>query len=81
MDKITKFLKKLSKKEQKTLGYIVDQVSRGDISGLDVKKLKGEKNIFRVRQGNLRLIFLRIKDEVRVISVGRRNDNTYNKIR
>ena len=78
MDKISKFLKKLSKDSRCRLEQLISQILIGDLSGLDVKKLKGEINLFRVRKGDLRIIFLKTKDTVRIIDIDRRNDTTYN---
>lgn len=77
MDKIIKFLNKLSDKERNNLDQIISRVSAGDLSGLDVKKLKGERNIFRVRKGDLRVIFQKAHNSIVVIAVGRRSDTTY----
>ena len=78
MDKISKFLKKLPKDSRYLLEQLISQILIGDLSGLDVKKLKGEINLFRVRKGDLRIIFLKTKDTVRIIDIDRRNDTTYN---
>ena len=78
MDKISKFLKKLPKDSRYRLEQLISQILIGDLSGLDVKKLKGEINLFRVRKGDLRIIFLKTKDTVRIIDIDRRNDTTYN---
>ncbi len=77
MDKIYKFLQKLSSDERKILEDIIKQVKKGDLGGLDVKKLKGESNLFRIRRGDIRIIFLKNKNMVMLISVDRRSDNTY----
>ena len=78
MDKISKFLKKLPKDSRYRLEQLISQILGGDLSELDVKKLKGEVNLFRVRKGDLRIIFLKTKDTVRIIDIDRRNDTTYN---
>ena len=57
MDKIKKFLEKLSQKEKETTKEILSLLETNNVSGLDVKKLKGYENIFRVRKGKLRIIF------------------------
>ena len=52
MDKAKKFLRKLSNARQDELDGILLKIERGDTQGLDVKKLKGHKNLFRVRVGD-----------------------------
>lgn len=77
MDKIIKFLKKLSKKEQQRVLKIIKQLERNDLKNLHIKKLSGEQNIYRVRVGDIRIIFLHLKNESRIISIERRSDTTY----
>ncbi|MDO8572315.1 MAG: hypothetical protein Q7S11_00925 [bacterium] len=56
---------------------MIESVLVGDIARLDVKKLKGEKNVFRIRIGDLRIIFTYKKNLPRIVSIERRNDTTY----
>lgn len=77
-DKITKLLAKLSARELKQVREIIHRIISSDISGLDVKKLKGQTNIFRVRRGNLRIIFQKRGDaEPEILQISRRNEKTY----
>ena len=77
MDRADKLSRKLSEKERVKVIRAIELILVGDIARLDVKKLKGEKNIFRVRVGDLRIIFAHEKNLLRIISVDRRNDTTY----
>ena len=77
MDKIQKFLQKLSQKERTAIESIINQIIRRDITGIDVKKLRGEDHLFRVRKGNIRIIFSMKKDYAYIITIERRNDTTY----
>ena len=77
MDRVTKFLKKLTPKERKITEEIIVRVSAHDFSGLDIKKLKGVKNIFRIRKGNIRIIFLKDGVRISILSIERRSDTTY----
>ncbi len=78
MDKIKKFLKKLSKKELQKVLKILDLIESGNTDRLDIKRLTGHKNIFRVRVGDIRIIFIQSKIDYRLISIGRSSDTTYN---
>ena len=49
----------------------------GDVSTLDIKKLKGVDDIYRVRIGNLRIIFKKEPKDIRILDIGRRDENTY----
>ena len=57
MDKIDKFLLKLSLSERLILLGILEQIMISDIEMLDVKKLSWEKDLFRVRKWKIRIIF------------------------
>lgn len=78
MDKIKKAIKKFSKSERVIIKEIMSAIERGNISNLDVKKLKGYDNLFRARKGKLRIIFQMLDNENILIAVSRRNDRTYN---
>lgn len=79
-DKITKTLRKLTDKEQKILKKLINQIEEGDITGLDVKKLTGSHSIYRVRKGNIRILYhLDKNNKYKLISLERRSDTTYSK--
>ena len=78
MNKIDKYIRKLSPKDRSAILEILEQLSQGVIPGLDLKKLKGYENRFRVRKGTTRIIFhLDFNSHPIIESVERRNDNTY----
>lgn len=77
MDKIQKFLKRLNKKERVVVLEILSQLEHGSLEELDVKKLKGEDYVFRIRKGDIRIIVSRDGARFRVIRIERRNDTTY----
>lgn len=78
MDKIMKFLKRLSRKELKRVLKVIDDIEKGNTKKLDIKRLSGHKNIFRVRVGDIRILFIQSKTEYRLVSIERRSDTTYN---
>ena len=79
MDKIDKTLRNLCPIEKIWVLDIVAKISSGKIIDLDIKKLKGHNNIFRVRKGKLRIIYQLDKiGKPLLISIERRNDHTYN---
>jgi len=55
------------------------RVLNHDFDNLDIKKLKGEGGILRVRKGDIRIIFQKTKNKIFVLSVERRSDTTYSK--
>jgi mRNA-degrading endonuclease RelE of RelBE toxin-antitoxin system len=78
MVKIAKLLKKLSEKEREHVSSILSALLSGKTSDLDVKKLQGVEDIYRVRVGSLRIIFRKSKGDIRVLEISCRDSNTYN---
>lgn len=79
MDSITKLLRKLSAKEREHLEKVLVALLSGKISSLDIKKLTGVDNVYRVRVGSLRVIFQKQGDDIQILEISRRNENTYGK--
>lgn len=79
MDKIEKLLKKLHKIEFQTVMMMVEKILNNDASDLDIKKLTGQRNIFRARIGNIRIIFLKSSRDIEILEIMRRSDKTYKK--
>jgi mRNA-degrading endonuclease RelE of RelBE toxin-antitoxin system len=78
-DKIRKALDRLSPKERKAIDDLLVKIKNGQFDGLDWKKLKGRDGIYRVRKGEMRIIYrLNASGGVVVLEIGRRNDITYN---
>ena len=78
MDKIEKALQKLSGKDRKKIKEILARLQAGSFKNLDIKKLKGRNDIFRVRKGELRIIYrLSENKEIYIMAVERRSEKTY----
>ncbi|HRZ30130.1 MAG TPA: type II toxin-antitoxin system RelE/ParE family toxin, partial [Candidatus Paceibacterota bacterium] len=76
MDKISKALARLTTKEKETIAEIFSRIQSGKIIGLDLKKLKGYEDIYRVRFGKWRVIYRISKaGKIFLVSFGRRSDN------
>ena len=75
---LEKFLARVSSKEKKLLGNTIEKIITRNFIGLDIKKLTGQENIFRVRKGVFRIIFKVTKTDVKITTVTRRGDTTYN---
>lgn len=79
MDKIQKALQKLSPKEALIIKEVLNKIKTNNLSSLDLKKLKNNQNIFRIRKGQLRLIFSNDQSgPIKILAIERRSDNTYN---
>lgn len=77
-DKIAKLLAKLPRKQLDLFLDVLTKIQKGDLSGLDVKSLKGRKNLYRVRVGNHRIIFT-VNDQGKhnILLIAKRNEKTY----
>ena len=79
MDKVKKALNRLGFKEKQKLKGILLQIERDDFRNLDLKKLKGRKDIFRIRKGDIRIIIYKTDDSIRILSIEHRSSKTYRK--
>lgn len=78
MDKIEKALGKLTQKEREDIEKLLGALAANDTHHLDIKKLKGHDDIFRVRKGSLRIIYRKdTREKIFVLSIERRGENTY----
>ncbi len=78
MDRVSKFLAHASKDDQLRIDEVWQKVVSGDIRGHNVKKLKGFDDVFRVRVGRFRLIFIKKRGEVPIlVRIAHRDDTTY----
>ena len=75
--KIQKLLAKLSQAEFRFVMNIVEKLTRNDFMGLDIKKLEGQSDIFRLKKGNFRIIFSKTGSVIHIISIARRSEKTY----
>ena len=77
MDRNQKFLKRLSDKEFVAVEKTLQQILIRDTTDLDIKKLSGYRDIYRVRHGNIRIIFLDTGNYTEVLEISRRSEQTY----
>jgi mRNA-degrading endonuclease RelE of RelBE toxin-antitoxin system len=76
MDKNQKFLRRLSSKELRSLQAVLLQIQERKTAGLDIKKLSGHQDVFRVRTGDIRIIFLANRSTIEILEISRRNEKT-----
>ncbi len=79
MNKIEKFLQNLTPKEYKLITVAVEFVRAGKWMGLDIKKLQGEIDVYRMRLGRFRIIFKKHNTWVEILDIARRSEKTYRK--
>ena len=77
MDKISKALKQLTDKKCKAVKYVLSKLNQGETKEFDVKKLKSRNDIFRIRKGDIRIIYKVYKEQIYILAIERKNENTY----
>ena len=78
MENLDKKLRKFTAKERAEIEGLVERIRNRNFTGLDCKKLKGLRNLFRVRKGHIRIIFeIEKAKESTIILIERRHENTY----
>ena len=77
MDKLKKFIDKLTTREKRDLEPILVKLKKLDFRELDVTKLKNTDGLYRVRKGKIRIIYTLKNGVVSLISIERRSDNSY----
>lgn len=79
MDKIRKVFLKFSADEREQAYLIMEKIKAGDLSNLDIKKLSGSSDFFRVRKGRIRIIFSRTPKGYNIEDIGYCSEKTYRK--
>ncbi|MFH0928086.1 MAG: hypothetical protein V1821_01290 [bacterium] len=75
MDAIDELPAKLLSKQRAAFLETIELIQSGDLKGLDLLKLKDRDDIYRVRKGGFRVIFLmKSPDDIRIIAIERRSD-------
>lgn len=79
MKDLQKFIDRLNSKDKPKVLEIIDNIKSGKLAGLNIKKLGGKENMYRVRKMQFRFICAREKDNsLHVVDLSRKDDNTYN---
>ena len=79
MDRVTKYLRLLTKTERARVAEAITCVLANDTAQLDVKKLTGYANAYRVRIGTVRIVYFKHESHNELVFVGRRSEKTYKK--
>ena len=79
-DKIAKILAKLPRKDLIRIQQALKKIQLREFTELDIKMIKGSNETFRVRVGNFRIIFKISGNNIYLIKLDKRNENTYKDI-
>jgi len=78
MHHIEKFLKKVPEKDRLKINNTAKYIAAGKTEYLNIKKLKGFDDLYRVKIGRYRVIFKKHRSGiVEVVRTQNRDDNTY----
>ena len=74
--KALKELKNIPENDRKVIKDRISKLAYFPFAHLDVKKLKGHQNVYRLRSGNYRVIFEYFKDKgmIKILKIGKRSD-------
>ena len=77
MPRLEKLLSKLGREERAVIEPFIEAIISLNWRGLDIRKLKGYKNFFRLRKGEIRIIFTKVEKNILILDIGRRREDTY----
>jgi len=69
MDKIEKLFRALTKKEQEAMLLLLQQIKTDHSKIPGIIKLKGYRNLYRVRLGDYRIIFKTTPENIEVVRI------------
>jgi mRNA-degrading endonuclease RelE of RelBE toxin-antitoxin system len=81
MDKLEKAIAKLPKEHRKVFDDLSRKLLHRDLTGLNIARLKGYKDVFRLKRGRLRIIFRTSSNNLEIIDIGLRSEKTYRDFR
>ena len=77
MSDLKKLLSKFSKEERRAIEFLIEKIISLNWHSLDIKKLRGYKDIFRVRKGKIRIIFIKNEKNIFILNIERGREDTY----
>jgi mRNA-degrading endonuclease RelE of RelBE toxin-antitoxin system len=77
MRKIDKFLAKLDGDIRRKIFETLEKIKAGNFSNLNLKKLQGSADAYRVRVGRIRIKFFMNANDIKINEIDFRSDTTY----
>ena len=78
MPSLKKLLSRFNRKEREIIELMIGKIISRNWDNLDIKKLKGYHDIFRLRKGDIRIIYQIINKRVSILNIANRKETTYN---
>lgn len=76
-DKIKKALAKLGAKDREIIKLLILRIKLGDVYRLNISRLKGHVDLYRVKKGRLRVVYRKSNDVFKIVKIDLRNEKTY----
>ena len=77
MPNLKRLLSRFDRSERDDIRVLITKITSLDWRGLDIKKLKGYRDIFRLRKGDLRIIYRVQEKAIFILAIERRSEGTY----
>lgn len=77
MSSLKKLLSRFNTREREEIELLIGRILSFKWDALDVKKLKGYQDVFRVRKGDIRIIYRVQASRIFILAIERRNESTY----
>ena len=78
MPSLKKLLSRFNRKEREIIELMIGKIISRNWDDLDIKKLKGYHDIFRLRKGDIRIIYQIINKKIYILNIANRKETTYN---
>jgi mRNA-degrading endonuclease RelE of RelBE toxin-antitoxin system len=80
MDSVQKLLRSITKKEASTILACIETIYSGNWSNLNIQKLKGYQDLYRIRVGKFRIFIKKEDGRYIITTIRRRSEKTYRDI-
>jgi len=74
---LEKLLSNFGKEDREVLEFLIEKIISLNWQGLNIRKLKGYQDVFRLRKRRLRIIFIKRDNIISFINIERKNESTY----
>ena len=69
-----KYFRRLSKSDRDRILKVIIQIRDLELKGLDIKKMKGVSDVYRVRIGKFRIVFQKTEHGGEILGIDTRGD-------
>jgi mRNA-degrading endonuclease RelE of RelBE toxin-antitoxin system len=69
MERLDKFIRKINLKDAEKIYSVIEKIIKDDFKNLNIKKLRGFSDVYRVRVGKYRIIYTKKLEETRILEI------------